>query len=150
MNLENIKTIVITSDGKLQEAALEAREQAMLEAVDDAIRANPNFEVELPDAILEHVESMRGIKETDDGRLYLRYRTSKNPVPLEFWGCLAKNPRLDWASGFVHVTEENLADTVAREVQITQDSSQVPLKPSPVTASSLERQPPVVDTQKPK
>jgi hypothetical protein len=149
MNLENVKTIVIASDGKLHEASLEAREQSMLEAVDAAIRANPNFETELPDAILEHVESMRGIKETDDGRLYLRYRTSKNPVPLEFWGCLAKNPRVDWASGFVHVTEEDLENMFARNAQTSQDSSQTIANPEPMKTPRLEYQPPVLDVLKP-
>jgi hypothetical protein len=145
MNLENVKTIVIDSDGKLHEATLEAREQAILEAVDAAIRANPNFETQLPDAILEHVESMRCIKETDDGRLYLRYRTSKNPVPLEFWGCLANNPRVDWASGFVHVTEENLA----REAQIAQASSQATPNSNSQSVSIFEHQPSIIETQKP-
>ncbi len=149
MNLENVKTIVIASDGKLHEASLDAREQSMLEAVDGAIRANPNFETQLPDAILEHVESMRGIKETDDGRLYLRYRTSKNPVPLEFWGCLAKNPRVDWASGFVHVTEENLEEILVRETQATQTSGQATANPELVNAQRLEYQAPTIKPLKP-
>lgn len=149
MNLENVKTIVIASDGKLQESALDTRELSILAAVDGAIRANPNFETQLPDAILEHVESMRGIKETDDGRLYLRYRTSKNPVPLEFWGCLAKNPRVDWASGFVHVTEENLASNLARDAQSTPASSQATQSPEPLKPPRLEYHAPALEALKP-
>ncbi len=148
MTLENLKTIVIAADGKMHEAALDAREQALLVAVDGAIRANSNFETQLPDAILEHVESMRGIKETDDGRLYLRYRTSKNPVPLEFWGCLAKTPRVDWVSGFVHVTEDNLANNLAQDAQSAQISGQAIANPEPVKTSRLEYQPPVLNVLK--
>jgi hypothetical protein len=131
MNLEHVKTIVIAADGRLSETALDAREQALFEVIDTAIRANPNFLTELPDAILEHVESMRGIKETDDGRLYLRYRTSKNPVPLEFWGCIAKISEVDWVTGFVHVTEEDLELEVARES--TRSEATIVAIPTPET-----------------
>jgi hypothetical protein len=79
----------------------------------------------------------------------LRYRTSKNPVPLEFWGCLASNPRVDWASGFVHVTEENLASNLAREVQIAQASSQATPNSNSQSVSILKHQPSIIETQKP-
>jgi hypothetical protein len=145
MKLENVKTIVIANDGKLNEAELDTREQTMLEAVDAAIRANPNFEAELPDAILEHVETMRGIKETDDGRLYLRYRTSKNPVPLEFWGCLAKTPRVDWVSGFVHVTEDDLASELAQDQkppdQVSRSSNVAPANIEPLISNPEPQKP---------
>jgi hypothetical protein len=114
MNLENVKAKVIASDGKLQEAALTTREQAILGALDSALHSSSEFLIEIPDAILEHVESMRGIIETDDGRFYLRYKTGQNPLPIEFWGCVAKTPSIDWAMGYVRVTEENIAAEHAR------------------------------------
>ena len=131
MKLENVKTIVIGADGERLGETLNAREMAMLETVDAALRSITEFQIEFPDAILEQVESMRGIQDFEDGRFYLRYKTAHNPLPIEFWGCLAKTPSVDWASGYIRVSQENIAAQIARaapEVALP-STSETPIKP---------------------
>jgi hypothetical protein len=118
MNLERVSIVVIAPDGQPLAEGLNSRELAMLEAVDTALRAVKEFQLEFPDAVLERVESMRGVADDADGRLYLRYLTVKNLVPVEFWGGVAATPNLDWVAGHVRVSESNIAAQMTRAAKI--------------------------------
>jgi hypothetical protein len=103
INNEDVEVGVLAPDGTTDtEASLTEREVATIAAVDASVRANAQFQAAYPGAHLERVESMRGIDEHRNGRYYLRYRYGSSAA--EFWGHLAKVPKLDFKKGLVGVT----------------------------------------------
>jgi hypothetical protein len=89
-------------------AALELtdEERATLEALDSALRADPEFIRTYPDARLERVDSMRALQDTDEGRFYLRYRSGENMS--EFWACQGVETKLELDTGrfVLHLNSE--------------------------------------------
>ena len=70
-------------------------------AVDAALRAAAAFQTAYPQAVLERVDSMRGIDEKRHGRYYLRYRHAGGVT--EFWGHVARQLQIDFKKGIVGV-----------------------------------------------
>lgn len=102
INGTTVEIVVILADGKTDPAAaLDAREAATVAAVDAALRADAAFQTAYPQAVLERVDSMRGVAETRNGRYYLRYRYAGGVT--EFWGHVGKQPKLDFKKGIVGV-----------------------------------------------
>src|SRR5262249_31818282 len=98
-----VEVVVMAPDGRADPSAtLTEREIATLTAVDATLRANAQFQAAYPGAQLEHVESMRGGNERRNRRHYLRYRYRTNAA--EFWGHVAKVPKIDFKKGIVGVT----------------------------------------------
>ena len=64
-------------------------------------RAAAEFQAAYPQAVLERVDSMRGVDEKRNGRYYLRYRYAGGVT--EFWGHVGKEPKLDFKKGSVGV-----------------------------------------------
>ena len=96
------KVKVFAPDGTMEAStALTERELATVQAVDAALKANPEFQAVYPDARLELVESMRGMDEHREGRYYLRYHSASGAT--EFWGHVSRKPKLDFKKGRVGV-----------------------------------------------
>lgn len=102
INGVEVEIVVITADGKTDPvAALDSREAATVQAVDLALRADAGFQAAYPGAVLERIDSMRGVDEQRNGRYYLRYRHAGGVT--EFWGHVGKQPKLDFKKGIVGV-----------------------------------------------
>lgn len=102
LNNATIEIVVIAADGKTDPAAaLDAREAATVAAVDAALRADADFQAAYPGAVLERIDSMRGVDEKRNGRYYLRYRYAGGVT--EFWGHVGKQPKIDFKKGIVGV-----------------------------------------------
>lgn len=102
INNEDVDVVVIAPDGGADPtASLTEREVATIAVVDATLHANAQFQAAYPGARLEHVESMRGVDEYRNGRYYLRYRYGTSAA--EFWGHVAKVPKLDFKKGIVGV-----------------------------------------------
>ena len=112
LNNATVEIVIILADGKTDPAAiLDAREAATVEAVDAALRAAAEFQAAYPQAVLERVDSMRGVDEKRNGRYYLRYRHASGVT--EFWGHVGKEPKLDFKKGLVGVVLETDPSTRA-------------------------------------
>jgi hypothetical protein len=94
INGQSVEVVVIGLDGKTVDTPLTPRERWTAEAVDQAIRTNAAVQAAYPEAVLQRVDSMRGIQEHRHGRYYLRYHWAKGVA--EFWGYLSpKQPAFD-------------------------------------------------------
>ncbi len=93
---------MINAEGKTDtDAILNPREVATVEAVDAALQATQSFQTSYPHAVLERVESMRGIEEKRNGSYYLRYRHAGGVT--EFWGHVSRDLKIDFKKGIVGV-----------------------------------------------
>lgn len=73
-------------------------------AVDAALRADASFQAAYLGAVLERIDSMRGVAETRNGRYYLRYRYGGGVT--EFWGHAGKQAKINFKKGIVGVALE--------------------------------------------
>jgi hypothetical protein len=73
--------------------------------LDAALRADARFQAQYPNARLERVDSMRALRDDEDGRYYLRYSSSSGMT--EFWGHTAAHATLNMARGIVAVQPVN-------------------------------------------
>lgn len=112
INNATVEIVVILGDGKTDPTAtLDAREAATVAAVDGVLRATESFTTAYPQAVLERVESIRGVEEKRNGRYYLRYRYAGGVT--EFWGHIAKQLKIDFKKGVVGVVLETDPSTRA-------------------------------------
>lgn len=93
--------ISIISSQPTGDSRLSPRELWTVEAVDQVLRKNPQFQAQYPGAVLSRVESLRDLGEGEKGRYYLRYQVGEGAT--EFWGYLAPRPKLDFKRGLVGV-----------------------------------------------
>ncbi|MFO1419521.1 MAG: hypothetical protein U1F59_00880 [Candidatus Competibacteraceae bacterium] len=102
INSATVEIILIAADGKtVPEGVLDDRETATVETVDQALRTTESFQTAYPQAVLERVESMRGVDEKRNGRYYLRYRYAGGVT--EFWGHIGRELKIDFKKGVVGV-----------------------------------------------
>lgn len=101
INGQDIEAVTIEADGTEAESGLQAREKALLEKIDTALRADADFATVCPEAQLVRVDSNRGLAETDAGRFYLRYQHKGGMA--EFWGNVADKLTVDLKGGIVSV-----------------------------------------------
>jgi hypothetical protein len=96
-----VEVVIINPDGTATGGLLDAREAWTVAAVDTVLEANDVFQQHYPQAVLIHVEAMRGLPETARGRYYLRYHSSVGVT--EFWGYLTKRAEFNFKRGLVGV-----------------------------------------------
>jgi hypothetical protein len=102
INEATVEVVIIAADGKtVPDTPLTDREAATVVAVDQTLQATENFQTAYPQAILERVESMRGVDEKRNGRYYLRYRYAGGVT--EFWGHVGRELKIDFKKGVVGV-----------------------------------------------
>ncbi len=102
LNGATVEIVVINAEGKTEtDALLTAREITTVETVDAAVRADAGFQAAYPGAVLERIDSMRGVAETRNGRYYLRYRYAGGVT--EFWGHVGQQAKIDFKKGIVGV-----------------------------------------------
>jgi hypothetical protein len=89
------------------DSALSPRELWAVQAVDQTLRANKQFQASYPGAVLSRVETMRDLAESEKGRYYLRYQVGDRAT--EFWGYVARKPKLDFRRGLVGVVLDDKA-----------------------------------------
>ena len=98
INGDEVEVRVFAPDGTMEtSAALTERELATVQAVDAALKDNPEFQAAYPGARLEWVESMRGMDEHREGRYYLRYHSASGAT--EFWGHVSRKSKVDFKKG---------------------------------------------------
>lgn len=97
----DVEVSIIPADPQELANLLSARELWTVEAVDQTLRANAQFQASYPGAVLAKVESMRALSENAKGRYYLRYKTGSSAT--EFWGYIAPKPAFNFKRGLVGV-----------------------------------------------
>jgi len=102
INKATVEVIIIAPDGKtVPDMTLDDREAATVAAVDQTLRAMESFQTAYPQAVLERIDSMRGVDEKRNGRYYLRYRYAGGVT--EFWGHVSRALKIDFKKGIVGV-----------------------------------------------
>ncbi|MER3554338.1 MAG: hypothetical protein C4331_08300 [Meiothermus sp.] len=97
--------VSIISTRQDEGSVLTPRELWTIEAADKLLRANEQFKAAYPGAVLSRVEDMRDLDESNKGRYYLRYQVGDSAT--EFWGYVAKKPKLDFKRGLVGVVPDD-------------------------------------------
>lgn len=92
---------VIRPDGST--GTVTPRQQALLEAAQAQIQADPHFQ-QLHTPALSRAEVNEGLQDTEPGYLYLRYDVPGS-VPQEFWAHYGARDHVAWKSGQVTVKQ---------------------------------------------
>lgn len=103
INGQTVDVEVIESDGS-SGASLTHAEHALVTALDTYIRAHAAFVAAYPDARLVRVDSNRVLEDTEEGRIYLRYRHRGGVT--ELWGHRAGAASLDLERGIATVRQD--------------------------------------------
>jgi len=100
INGQTVEIEVIEADGGSGASPTPA-ELTLIAALDGYLRKHPAFAEAYPGARLTRVDSNRMLRDTDEGRFYLRYDHAEGTT--EFWGHLAEKPALDFERGIAQV-----------------------------------------------
>ena len=102
LNGVNVAASVFDATGAEASDALRPDELAVIQAADRLLKADPQFKSSYPGAILERIESYRGVGDGEHGRYYLRYQPTTGAA-TEFWAHVGKTPSINFKSGAVSV-----------------------------------------------
>lgn len=97
INGSEVEVAVIAEDGMLLNEGLDGRELEAVQVLDQNLQSSEKFKAQYPEAKLVHVESMRGLSETELGRFYLRYQQGDRIE--EFWGHVGEQAHLNFKTG---------------------------------------------------
>ena len=98
---DKIDIQVIAEDGTSLNQDLFPDEVVTFKSLDHTLKSNPKFQAAYPNAKLIRIDSNRGIKESEAGRFYLRYKYDKGIT--EFWGHHASSTYVDCDQGLVGI-----------------------------------------------
>ncbi len=102
LNGKEVEVVVIAANGITDEtASLTNLEQTMILAIDAALKADAEFLHMFQEAQLVRVDSILGLKDTEKGRFYLRYKHSKGMT--EYFGNVGKKLKINNKRGVVTV-----------------------------------------------
>ena len=104
--LENVEIIINLEGGLPGGKVLEPEEMVLMVLMRQQLEQHPHFIEQYAGAVLTRVESDRGVKDTQKGRMGLRYAVQGH-VPSEWWGCYVTSshePHIDFDKGIVLVT----------------------------------------------
>ena len=103
VNEQQVDVQIIEADGRSGNA-LEQAEIDLISAIDTRLREHHAFAEAYLGARLTRVDSNRMLRNTEEGRFYLRYQHDGGTT--EFWGHVANQPTLDFERGIVAVTAD--------------------------------------------
>jgi len=95
-----VEVEVIEADGS-SGTALDQDELDLIAALDARLREHPGFARAYAGARLTRVDTNRMLRDTEEGRFYLRYHHDGGDI--EFWGHTAEAPVVDLERGIVAV-----------------------------------------------
>lgn len=102
LNGVNVAASVFDASGAEASDALRPDEIVVIQAADRLLKGDPQFKASYPSAILERIESYRGVGDTEHGRYYLRYQPASGAA-TEFWAHVGKTTSINFKSGSVSV-----------------------------------------------
>ena len=73
INAASVQATVYDANTQELNEALRPDELAVIRAADKLLKADPQLKASDPRAVLERIESYRGVGDTEHGRYYLRY-----------------------------------------------------------------------------
>ena len=102
LNGKEVEIVVFAANGIKDEAAsLTKLEQTIILAIDAALKSDAEFLQMFQEAQLVRVDSNLGLKDTEKGRIYLRYKHSKGMT--EYFGNVGKKLKINNKRGIVTV-----------------------------------------------
>ena len=100
---DGIDIQIIAKDGTTLELDLLPDEITTIESLDRTLKAHPGFQSAYPNARLVHIDSNRGIQDSEAGRYYLRYQYDTGIT--EFWGHRSDSTYVDCDQGLAGIAK---------------------------------------------
>ncbi|HYE38125.1 hypothetical protein [Methylocaldum sp.] len=103
-NAQSIEVFIIEENGTSRPGELEKAEETIIQRLDHTLQQDASFQATYPGARLVRIDSMRGLKDSDEGRFCLRYQFDGGIT--EFWGHVADRANVDMKQGIVSAAQD--------------------------------------------